>query len=179
MGSRSRLGVVLGCLAAISGCSAPTDSIVGLAPDEFVLSTDQPSYRAMSMGGTGPYRGYGFTVIARFTNHAESTVYLARCLPTTPFPVYGVAAIGDPEGAAYNGAWGCVGHDQQIAVAPGATRIDTLQLKGPNGVSGGVPLGAFAGQMRLVYEVQGCRGDGACRIPGAGESNLFTVTVQP
>jgi hypothetical protein len=77
----------------------------------------------------------------------------------------------DGWGSASGGAWACVGH-----------RGDTLRIRGPNAFDGhpGQPVGQLIGRMRLVYEVQRCRGDGACRLPrAAGASNALTVALSP
>ena len=172
-------------LAATSTIFASCSSPVGTAapptfrPDQFTLATDRTSYAPAYLGGTGAYAEYGFNVIARFTNHAEATVYLARCDPRTPYPMYGVATVGETDASAYDPTWACVGHAYQFAVAPGATRVDTLRVIGPSGVQGDHPLGTFTGNMRLVYEVQSCRGDALCRIEGAGNSNVFVVGWRP
>jgi hypothetical protein len=109
-------------------------------------------------------------------------VYLARCYPESPHPVYGVGVVdsSDSRGAAYNRVWACVGHNRQIPLRPGQARTDTLRLIGPNVVDGrtGQPRGAFVGRMRLFYEVQTCPGDGACRLgQEAGASNAFAVEL--
>ncbi|MBL0180651.1 MAG: hypothetical protein IPP98_16330 [Gemmatimonadetes bacterium] len=163
-------------LAVLASCS---DTGTGPSPDQFILSTDQPSYTAGYIGGSGARRQYSFTLVARFTNNAESTVYLSRCTPDSPHPIFGVSTVAGTEDAAYNGPWGCAGHNRHIAVRAGQTRIDTLLLTGPLGFSGGLPLGTLSGPMRLAYEVQSCQGDGVCPIVGAGASNVFTVAVQP
>lgn len=147
-----------------------------------VLQTDRDEYVASYEGGEGPYRQYGFSVVARFENRGSSTVYLGRCYPDSPHPIYGVKLVADGESwrAAYSRVWACVGHDRQIQVRPGELRVDTLHLLGPNAVDGRTnqPLGTFTGQMRLIYEVQTCRGDGACRLSEeAGMSNAFTVEL--
>lgn len=157
----------------------------GLGPDagNVVLRTDRTAYVATYEKGEGTYRTYGFRVIAELENRSGATVYLARCYPDSPTPIYHVT-LGDGEdawGAAYSGVWACVGHDDQIAVPAGATRVDTLHLRGPNRWDGVTkePFGVFTGLMQLHYEIQACWGDGACRVPGAGASNTFRVELAP
>jgi len=152
-------------------------------PAQTGLATDRASYVARYESGQGTYRQFTFTVVARFTNHTAGTLYLGRCYPDSPHPIYGVELVDASRsawGSAFGPAWACVGHDDQIAVAAGETRVDTLQLRGPNGWDGrtGEVFGVMDGAMRLVYHVQECRGDGAC--PSArldGRSNAFTVRV--
>lgn len=167
----------LGCSNAVSAPDADLAS-----PG---LHTDRSAYVATRIGGEGAYTQYGFRVEARFTNDGRDTLYLARCYPESPTPLYGVELADSPgasfvHGAAYRGAWACVGHDRQIAVGPGATRVDVLELRGPTAWDGvtHTPFGTLTGRMRLRYVVQRCRGDGACALSGdAGRSNAFDVTL--
>jgi len=149
-----------------------------------VLRTAHTSYVARYEGSEGLHRQYGFTLVARIENRGGTAVYLARCYPDTPYPIYGVELVDgeDPVGAAYSRVWACVGHDRQIRVDPGEVRTDTLHIRGPNTFDGrtGQPFGSLVGRMRLRYEVQTCPGDGACRVGGgAGASNVFTITLAP
>ena len=149
--------------------------------DEMSFRTDDTSYVATYMRGEGAYREYGFTVIVRFENQSGAFVYLDRCYPHSPHPIYGVALI-EPEdrwGAAYNGTWACAGHNRPILVRTGEVRVDTLRLDGPNAWQGGVPRGVLAGQFRLVYQAQSCREGGACPLPEPKQySNVFAVRVE-
>lgn len=119
------------------------------------------------------------------TNTTNRTVYLARCTPASPQPIYSIELIesnGSDWGSAYSPAWGCVGHDQQIAVVAGGTRVDTFHITGPNSWDGVThkPFGTLTGRMRLVYAVQSCRGDGQCPLPSStGRSNAFFVQLGP
>lgn len=144
------------------------------------LTADRDSYVAEYVAGSGLGRQFAFTIVARFENGSRDTVFLARCYPDSPIPVYAVL-MSEQGHSAYNSAWACVGHDRQFAVAPGQIRIDTLQLRGPTASAGmtGEPLGAFSGRMALYYEVQTCRGDGSCRFPAAGRSPAFIVERAP
>lgn len=181
------------CLAVflplvVGACSAapvdPADEARLKAAGYRALSTDRASYTATYEDGDGSYRRYGFTVVARYTNRTKAPIYLARCYPDSPHPIYGVNLVEDDDSwrAWYNGAWACVGHESQIVVPSGGTRVDTLRLSGPTAWDGvtGQPLGVSSGRMQLAYEVQSCRGDGECRLPrAAGLSNEFEVTRQP
>jgi hypothetical protein len=142
-----------------------------------LLQTDTLFYVAAPRAGR-----YGFDVVARFTNTSADTVFLARCYPDSRAPTYGVQLIGqsDPWGAAYNGFWACVGHENPIAVAPGKVREDTIPVMGPNAWGGlaGQPYGVFEGVFRLQYGVNSCRKEIGCEITGSGLSNTFRVRRQ-
>ena len=169
-------------LLAVGGCSLVGEP----APEREVgapVQTDALVYTAEHVGGGGAYREYGFDLVARFTNPTGETVYLGRAYPDQPRPDYGVVLVGgdDDWGSAYSGVVAGVGHDRQIAVAPGETRVDTLRLRGPNAWDGrtGERFGRLEGDVRLVYSPQGCRGDGACRLPDSrATSNAFRVVLE-
>jgi hypothetical protein len=148
------------------------------------IHLDRRVYTARYLGGEGSYRRYGFDIVARFTNATADTVFLARDFPEQPRPTYWVwmvGAVDAPPGSAYLRVSSGVGHDRQIAVAPGAVRIDTLRVVGPNMWDGltETVFGALEGPMRLVYEPQSCRGDGACRLPyEVATSDTFEVRLE-
>jgi hypothetical protein len=158
------------------------DDLVDPQDVHVTLLTDRDEYVATYISGEGAYSHYGFTVVARVQNHSPDPIYLARCYPESPHPIFGIELVdrSDPWGAAYDRVWACVGHDQDIRLRPGEVRIDTLQIGGPNAVAhvSQEPLGTLSGNMRLRYQVQSCRGDGDCLLPGdIGASNLFTVSL--
>ena len=178
---------VTALICTTAACSdAPTSALGAanlLATDEGNFTTDQAVYTA-TRDPSVEYLRYEFQLVARFTNTTNKTVYLSRCYPDTPTPTYGIQLLGqgvDQWGSAFDPAWACVGHDRQIEVPPGATRTDTFEIGGPNAFDGvsGRPFGTLVGRMRLLYEVQGCRGDGACRLTGSlGHSAPFEVRVE-
>ena len=145
------------------------------------LRTDRAEYVALRVTGSGASTIYSFTVVATFENATDSTLYLARCYPGTPYPIYYVELLSSNASSesAFSPGWACVGHEQQFAVAPGTVRTDTLHLFGPRAFDGntGQPFGQLEGVMRLQYEVQGCPGDGACRLPDIDGSNSFRVSL--
>ena len=169
-------------LISAGGCSL----VGGATPEREVgapIRTDALVYTAEYEGGEGTYRQYGFDLVARFTNPTDETIYLSRAYPDQPRPDYGVILVsGDDEwGSAYSTVIAGVGHDDQIAVAPGETRVDTLRLRGPSAWDGrtGERFGQLEGEMRLSYQPQGCRGDGACRLPDSlATSNVFQVVLE-
>ena len=163
--------VLAGCEIAGPGVEPDYDNVS--------LRTDDTTYVTTYLRGEGVYREYGFAVIARFENQSGTSVYLSRCYPDSPHPIYGVSLV-EPEdqwGAAYSGVWACVGHNRPIEVRTGQVRVDTLRLRGPNAWQDGIARGVFEGQFRLLYEVQTCREEAVCSLPRQ-YSNVFTVRIE-
>jgi len=181
-------GIVVSPSLACTTATDPATLSGGPPVTGEALLTDATFYHATYRRGEGSYREYGFGVVARFTNRTSAPVDLGRCLPDSPTPIHGVVLAGaddagsDGTGSAYSGAWACVGHDQPFVVQPGQTRVDTLQIIGPNSFDGrtGQPFGTLVGRMRLVYDVRACRGDGPCEADAEmGRSNEFEVRLAP
>ncbi len=163
-------------VALAVGCLSPETSPAR-------LQTDSNEYLAVLQRADGPVRILGFLVVAQFANQGDTPLFLARCYPGSPGPIFTVEVLetGDAWGAAYGAVWACVGHDEQFLVQPGETRTDTLQLAGPH-VYDGITRqsrGALSGRMRLRYSVQRCTGDGACLLREGIPSNVFSVGVGP
>jgi hypothetical protein len=153
--------------AILAGCTAAPHVAQPLQKSA-PIEVDQRVYTARSLSVDRTYQHYGFDVVARFTNTTADTVFLARDFANQPRPNYWVwMAGGDSTRSAFNAVSSGVGHDRQIAVAPGGVRVDTLRLQGPTIWVGPTQaaLGALEGPMRLVYLPQSCRGDGRCRLP--------------
>jgi hypothetical protein len=175
--------------ATVTGLSPALLALIscadGIGPHDLLLTLDQASYVAGYVSGEGNYRQYGFTVLAQFHNRTAQDLYLVRCYPSSPIPTFDVELVGitDSWGSGYSPNWACVGHDQQIRVAAGEARVDTLHLRGPNAFNGytGEPYGVMSGRMRITYQVQDCRGEaGTCELPRPyGLSPVFTVTQSP
>jgi hypothetical protein len=165
------------CLLA---CAAPTEPPrqVGSVPDGSLM-TDATDYLAEPLAGSTQFLRYGFTVVTRFTNRSPAPVYLGRCYPASPQPMYWISAgDGSAVESAYDPIWACVGHDNQIEILPGAVRIDTFHVEGPNDFDGihQQGIGATEGVFRLHLPVASARGDGAPAAAGSlGVSNAFTV----
>jgi hypothetical protein len=158
---------------AITACSSAT------APDaKSVIFTDEPVYSARPIPGSSEY---GFTIVATYFNQTRDTVFLETCGPRSTQPEFGViSAESQSSEVGYSPNWGCVGHDQQIAVGPGSSRVDTLTLLGPTARDGrtGAALGMLEGLFRLTYQVQTCRGDNGCPSPSSqARSNTFRVKL--
>lgn len=69
-----------------------------------------------------------------------------------------------------------------MPILPGTTRVDTLQLSGPNVWTGpdDQPVGVLTGRFRISYAAQSCRGDGSCPLADSLRySNAFTVRTSP
>lgn len=148
------------------------------------LQTDRTEYIATYRRGEGPYRTYGFTIIARYQNRTTGPLYVSYCPPRDRTPMYGIPVSDDTtEDSGYDRAWGCVGHESPIVVAPHATRLDTLRIEGPNAWDGrtNTPQGKLEGDFRLEYDVGTChaRGEVNCLLPlEERRSAPFRVTVK-
>jgi hypothetical protein len=165
---------------SLVACGAPVASDELTSP--ITLQTDRAAYSASLIGGEGTYRTYTVTVVAQFTNRTALPVYLERCYPDTPYPIYGIVSAEEGREAAYNPVWACVGHDRPIVVSGGKTRTDSLHLSGPNAWDGRTnqPFGDLVGRFRLSYAVGTCRAVSRCEVPGqVGESNEFEVRLEP
>jgi hypothetical protein len=175
-----------GLAALVFGaCESPTAAPRQLTAEELkalTLQTDRLAYTAALVQGVGPYRTFGFRLVARFTNDLVRPVYLKRCYPDWPSPIYGISAADADQEAAYNPVWACVGHDRPIVVQPGETRTDTLEVRGPNAWDGytNAPLGTLGGRFQLSYEVGTCRSVHDCPVAGrVRASNEFEVYLAP
>jgi hypothetical protein len=189
---------VLGAAA----CATPTAPLPQRGRE--AIQTDTTRYEARYHSGSDEYVIYSFAVVARFTNTSDRDIYLDRCFPDSPIPIYGLIAVV-PEnewGSAYSPTWGCVGHDRQFRVLPRETRIDTLLISGPNGwevqcdslLSDGtcayprevqrhmkrVPVGTLEGAFRLRYNGAYCPDDHCQeRVPPEYlQSNPFVVELE-
>ena len=132
-----------------------------LAQEASPLRVDQADYEAKCIGRKTEGCSYGFTLIARFENQTADTIYLSRCRPRDVTPRYSVETIGDTtEVAAYAKVWACVGHYFPIVAAPWTSRVDTLQLEGPQVYErSSAPIGRLEGTFRLAYWVSRCRSE--------------------
>ena len=176
---------------AVLGCGGSSS----LAPDgsatlglegrpEGSFTTDSVAYTARLI--QEPWSGvriYGFTLVTRFTNPTQAPLYLWTCHPDAAPPVYSILAPdGVFDGVAYNMAWACVGHDRPIRVDPGATRTDTINVRGPNrfdGITHQQIDHIVEGKFQLQFAVQSCRTEGDCAIRDHAltRSNEFTVRL--
>jgi hypothetical protein len=165
--SNVRLSIVL--VAALSACSVNE-------PGAGWIATDSTSYTAQLVPGTTGQ--YAFRVITRFANRGLVDVYLGRCSPASSSPMYGVTRWASSGEAAYDPAWGCVGHDKQFLVRPGGVRVDTLDIRGPNVCQNGASgcEGALEGAFRIAFVVVSAPGEDAPADFGKG-SNPFKVKL--
>ena len=173
-----RAAVVGACLV-LSACGGTTDPLLSVDPlADGHFTTDAREYTARRFEGTGHFARYRFTVVSRFENRSANPRYFARCFPNTPTPIFSVMAADISTESAYAQISACVGHDQQFEVPPGATRVDTIQVEGPNTFNGitNEPYGVKEGIFRLFFDVRVARGDGAPAAPDAERvSNTFVV----
>jgi hypothetical protein len=181
----SLFGLPIGALVALIGCGAsvPTFGDVGADQDTRVtLRTDRAAYGASVAGGEGSSRRYAVTLAAQLSNGLSVPLYLQRCYPDTPYPIYGVVSAEEGREAAYNPVWACVGHGSPIVLRAGETRTDSLRVLGPNAWDGhtNMPFGDLVGRFRLSYAIGTCRGVVSCELPGGSiESNEFEVRLEP
>jgi len=145
------------------------------------LQVDRSEYHAARFR-TDPST-YSFTIIARYENRTGSPLYLSRCTPSAQGPTYAIPEIHDPTSdSGYDEVWACVTHGSPIVISPGATRVDTLRIEGPNILDGRnyAPKGRLEGDFRLIYEVgtSSSSGQAAGLLPlEQRSSKIFHVAI--
>ena len=153
-----------------------SESVPNLGPvPAGAFTTDATGYLAYRLPESLPR--YQFRIVSRFENRSAGTLYLGRCFPDSPQPLFTVFNTVPVE-SGYTQGWACVGHDRQFAIRPGEVRIDTLVVEGPNMFQGGthVPIGVTEGDFRLYFDVRLAPGDGAPAAPDSIKvSNVFRV----
>src|SRR5215475_4935404 len=115
------------------------------------FTTDATGYLAYRLPESLPR--YQFRIISRFENRTAATLYLGRCYPNSPQPLFTIWNT-IPVESGYSQTWACVGHDRQFAIRTGEVRVDTLLVEGPNEFQGGtnIPIGVTEGDFRLYYD---------------------------
>ncbi len=157
---------------------SPHQIVAPTVGGQLSLRTDRTRYLAVPSLHEPPYL-YAFTVIARLENRTTQPVMVKWRCPgddPDPTPLYSVPSL-DPElDSGYTPVQICGGYEPPpvIAVPPGGTRLDTLEITGPHSWDGHThePYGTLRGRFRLGYELQDCRGPGQC---GEVFSNEFEV----
>ena len=171
----------LGFILLLGACGGATEPLSDLGPvPDGVFMTDATSYVAHRILGSGSLRRYRFTVITRYTNRGATSLFLGRCFPTSPQPMFTVLHADPSVRSGYEYVWGCVGHDKQFEIPPGAVRVDTVQVEGPNILDGVTheALGVTSGRFRLYFSVGVAAGDGAPGAPAPMRlSNEFLVST--
>ena len=82
---RSIMRASLLCIVFLAGCSLTIES--ERVPEDLPIQTDKTTYIAqLEQEGSRPR--YGFDLVARFENSTNKTIYLARCYPDSPFPMF-------------------------------------------------------------------------------------------
>jgi hypothetical protein len=150
--------------AAAAGCSELP--IVPVDPFPGAFTVDSATYTAQPIGT----EQVGFRLVARYHNPTNAPIYLDRCSPTAPHPLFAVnlQSTSFTTESGYNMGFACVGHDQPIVVGPGETRTDTLRITGPNVFDNASQhfLGAVAGTFSLSYFASACRpASTSCSVP--------------
>ena len=141
------------------------------------ITTDSVAYTARLVPGSTST--YTLRVVTRFVNRGRTDVYLGRCFPNSPRPMYIIGAETQSESqSAYNPAWGCVGHDKQFLVAPGQARADTFDLTGPNICRASPPVceGLLEGRFRIAFMLRNSSGDGT-DVDFGKASNPFAISL--
>ena len=139
------------------------------------FTTDTTGYLAYRLPGSLP--SYHFQIISRFENRTASTLYLGRCFPDSPQPLFSVVDA-PPVESGYAQVWACIGSVQPFAIRTGEVRVDTLLVEGPNFFENGTnaPIGVTEGDFWLYYDVRLAAGDGAPTAPNSLKlSNAFRV----
>ncbi len=152
-------GILLGAFgAALLGCGeGPTAPAAAVA-----LHLDRASYVATPVDPGSGYVQYAFRAVVRYENTTNDTIYFEMCRPDSPTPIFSVAVLDGGE-SGYDPGWACVGMPP-LAFPPGATRTDTLLIRGPNAFDHYThqPIGPVrvTGIYRLEYStVQGSNGN--------------------
>lgn len=143
--------VALSALVALTLSSCTTTAPDSGLPAGVRFSLDRPEYVAVQVRNEPPIR-YEFQLTATLENRSDQTLYLTRCHPDSPVPLFGVQLVtpDNPDGSAYDPIWGCVGGEFPIVVEPGATRTDTFRISGPNSFESGTHIGH--GQLDGMFE---------------------------
>lgn len=174
---RMPLPLLAATIVACAGAGKSLDP--GGVPGDGALRTDSISYVATSLGDGN----YSVRLVVRYRNTASATIYLDRCFPASPSPIYFISQVlsQDPSGSAWSPSWACVGHKNPIVVAPGASRVDTIELRAPNSVDHYTqkPFGAFEGWLRLTFEPRNCVSETSCAIldDSLRTTNAFRISL--
>jgi hypothetical protein len=176
-----RLGLLLSAVVACESPFAASRADTSGDLRKVTLRTDRTVYNVAPRGEAGVYRTYAASVVVQLTNGMTGPLYLHRCLPDTPYPIYGIVSAEPGLESAYDPVWACVGHSHPIVVRAGETRQDVLLIIGPNAWDGRTrePLGSLTGRFRVSYAVGICPEVFGCEVPARfQESNEFEVRLE-
>jgi hypothetical protein len=181
--------LVVSFIAIAEGCANARKSANDARPNcaTCFLVTNAISYRAERMIGEGAlvHRRYHFPIISTFTNRSANTVYLPRCNHDSRQPLFTVVGMDSATafdlktGPAYATDWACAGV-KPFALGPGESRVDTLEITGPNSWSlpTGEAHGVLEGTFRLYFPARRGSDVRSGFLPFAQlTSNPFTVRI--
>ena len=182
--NRPNIAVAVTLAAVAQGACLSTSPSTTRAATARYLTTDSSAYVARIRDQIWNQPRYEFSVIATYRNLGSKPLYLGRCFPNSPVPMYGVSRADGARGpkSGYDPVWACVGHNRQFRLNPGEQRVDTLRIVGPNGFDHFThqPSGPVEGEFRLYYYVDGCTGSNPCPVADAiRTSNTFRVRTPP
>lgn len=176
----ARVAVGLG----VVGCGSATEvSIPHGVPPRGVLTTDSIGYIARVVGEYYGNPMYQFRIIARYENTTSSPVFMEKCRANSRSPVYSIVRADGPlASGAYNPLLACLDVEDKLIVPPGAVRIDTFVVNGPNAWDGRTkkPEGVTNGRFVLRYGARwNCLDPATCKTPDSlWISNEFTVRTE-
>ncbi|WP_234572202.1 hypothetical protein [Rhodohalobacter sp. 614A] len=176
-----RVIIPLVLLLLVSCSTVDNDTKEVITTKNLVFQTDQSSYTAEVLENFPP-AFYGFTLIARFENKTNQTLYLNRCDVDSSHPryVFKLHLTENPQSPAHNIIFACAGHNNPITVKSGSVRIDTLDVRSPQMWDHATkePIGIFEGTFQLVYDVWTCKTGDRCDLPDSlSTSNEFEVQL--
>lgn len=157
--------ILLAACGSVIGCGTAGESLGPAAvPGDRAFRTDSTSYVATSLGDGN----YLLRIIVQYRNTTPATIYLDRCFPDSPSPEFfvGSVIVADSWGPAWNPAWACVGHNRPIVVAPGTSRVDTIELRAPTAVDHWTqkPFGTFEGWFAVGFRPRSCVSETECAV---------------
>jgi hypothetical protein len=153
------------------------------APDRGVLRTDSIGYMARVVGNYYGNNLYQFRIVARYDNTTAAPIYFGRCFQNSRSPIYSIVRTDGPlASSGYNPVWACTGVEDFLILAPGASRVDTILVNGPNMFDGITkePYGVTSGRVALRYSaLWDCQDPATCKTPDSlWISNEFTVRTE-
>lgn len=112
------------------------------------LTLDQTGYVTRLVAPNTVYRQ--FTVIATTANRDVDAVIIPLCAGT---PFYSMEPVDSDADSGYSPAYGCETQTTQFTLAPGASRVDTIVVRGPTSTNGytGEAIGLLQGRFIMMF----------------------------